>query len=241
MEFCEAWSKHNTPFWFNTRIENCKPHTLKALKDVGLYRMTFGIESGNEDYRRDILDRNVKDEAYYEHFEIINDSNIPYSLNIILGMPYETRSHVMDSARMVKRAQGYDGIMIAPFTPYRGTGLRDMAVRAGFLPEDYITGAHNESMGGFMDGWVLDMPLPYLQKDDVDRLVKVFTLYAYFSEERWPEVYEAETNDATFQKLLTEYKENFLTDQQMGGADRLNKKFCAQHDPTSTYSWVVNQ
>lgn len=241
MEFCEVWSKHNTPFWFNTRIENCKPHTLQALKDVGLYRMTFGIESGNEEYRRDILDRNVKDEAYYEHFEIINDSNIPYSLNIILGMPYETRSHVMDSARMVKRAQGYDGIMIAPFTPYRGTGLRDMAVRAGFLPEDYITGAHNESMGGFMDGWVLDMPLPYLQKDDVDRLVKVFTLYAYFSEERWPEVYEAETNDITFQKLLTEYKENFLTDQQMGGADRLNKKFCAQHDPTSTYSWVVNQ
>ena len=79
--------------------------------------MTFGIESGNEDYRRDILDRNVKDKAYYEHFDIINDSNIPYSLNIILGMPYETRSHVMDSARMVKRAQGYDGIMIAHFTP----------------------------------------------------------------------------------------------------------------------------
>ena len=147
----------------------------------------------------------------------------------------------MDSARMVKRAQGYDGIMIAPFTPYRGTGLRDMAVKAGFLPDDYITGAHNESMGGFMDGWVLNMPLPYLQKDDVDRLVKVFTLYAYFSEDRWPEVYEAETNDITFQTLLTEYKDNFLTDQQMGGADRLNKKFCAQHDPTSTYEWVVNQ
>ena len=238
-EFCEVWSKHNTPFWFNTRIENCKPHTLKALKDVGLYRMAFGIESGNEEYRSNVLDRNVKNEVYYEHFDIINDSNIPYSLNIIIGMPCETRAHVFDSIRMVKRSAGYDGLMVNYFQPYLGTGLRDMAVDRGFLDPNHINGNETESMGGYMDGWVLDQPLPYLQHDEVMRLVKTFPLYAYFSEDRWEEIFSAETDDDVLNTLLAEYRDKFLTDSQMGGADRLNQKFCAQHDPTSTYVWEM--
>jgi radical SAM superfamily enzyme YgiQ (UPF0313 family) len=240
-EFCEVWSKHNTPFWFNTRIENCKPHTLKALKDVGLYRMSFGIEAGNEDYRRDILDRNVKNEVYYKHFDIINDSNVPYSLNIIIGMPSETRAHVFDSIRMVKRSAGYDGLMVNYFQPYIGTALRDMAVQKGYLNSSHINGEDNESMGGFMDGWELNMPLPYLQINDVENLVKTFPLYAYFSEDRWEEVFQAETDDTLLKELQEEYKLNFLTDQQMGGADRINKKFCAMHDPTSSYAWEIVQ
>jgi radical SAM superfamily enzyme YgiQ (UPF0313 family) len=236
-EFCEVWSKHCTPFWFNTRVENCKPNTLQALKDVGLYRMAFGIESGNEEYRQNVLDRRVKNETYYEHFDIINDSNIPYSLNIIIGMPCETRAHVFDSIRMVKRSAGYDGLMVNYFQPYLGTGLRDLAVRRGFLDPNHINGNTNESMGGYMDGWVLKQPLPYLQHDEVMNLVKTFPLYAYFPETRWGEVFNAETDDNVLQSLLAEYKDNFLTDQQMGGADRLCKKFCAQHDATSTYYW----
>ena len=51
-EFCEMWSKYKIPFWFNTRIENCKPEILAALKEAGVYRMTFGLESGNEQYRK---------------------------------------------------------------------------------------------------------------------------------------------------------------------------------------------
>lgn len=241
-EFCEVWSKHCTPFWFNTRVENCKPHTLKALKDVGLYRMAFGIESGNEEYRTNVLDRNVKNEVYYEHFDIINDSNVPYSLNIIIGMPYETRAHVFDSIRMVKRSAGYDGLMVNYFQPYLGTTLRDVCVKNNFIPATHINGDNNESMGGYMDGWILDMPLPYLQKNDVTNLVNTFPLYAYFSEDRWEEVFKAETDQDKLKELQEEYRQNFLTDHQMGGADRINNKFCAQHDPTSSYTWqIVNQ
>ena len=43
------------PFWFNTRPENCKVDYLKALKRVGAYRISFGIECGNPDFRQKVF------------------------------------------------------------------------------------------------------------------------------------------------------------------------------------------
>ena len=238
-EFCEMWSKHKTPFWFNTRIENCKPEILKAMKEAGCYRMTFGLESGNEKYRRETLDRNVSNELYYEFFEYINDSNIPYSLNVIIGMPFETREMVLDSARMVHRSNGYDGLTIGMMQFYHGTELRRIAVENGFLPEDYINSGETDQGGGYLDHWAIKMPKPYLQEDEVKRLVKTFALYAHFEETRWDEVYCAETDDVLYQKLMSEYQSEFFSDIQQGGRDRILNKTCAKHDASSTYNWEV--
>ena len=132
-EFCEMWSKYKVPFWMNTRIENCRPEYMAALKEAGCYRMNLGIESGYADYRENILRRKASNAKYTEFLAYINDSNIPYALNIIIGMPFETREMVLETADMVRNARGYDGINLAMFQPYRGTALRKVAVENGFL------------------------------------------------------------------------------------------------------------
>ena len=48
-------------------------------------RIQFGIECGDEKYRRDILLRNVDNSTYLEKAKILNKSNIPYGLNAIIG------------------------------------------------------------------------------------------------------------------------------------------------------------
>jgi radical SAM superfamily enzyme YgiQ (UPF0313 family) len=235
-EFCEMWSKYKIPFWFNTRVEDCDPDKLAALKTAGVYRMTFGIESGNEQYRNDVLERNGTNERYYEYFNYINASNIPYSLNVIIGMPFETRSMVMDTARMVKRSQGYDGLTIGMFQPYHGAKLRQLAVDAGFLSDNYISGNIDSDMGGgYLDSWALNMPEPYLQEADVRQLTRTFALYAHFDESRWPEIRQSETDDELYQELMQQYQAEFFGDVQQGGTDRISSKFCAKHDATSTY------
>jgi hypothetical protein len=237
-EFCEMWSKYKIPFWFNTRIENCKPEYLEALKEAGVYRMTFGIESGNEQYRRDILQRNANNYTYYKFLDYINESNIPYSLNVILGMPFETRQMVMDTAEFVHKARGYDGLTISMWQPYHGTDLRTMAEKAGFLDPNYICGWESKSEvgGGFMDDWVIRMPEPYLQPDDVHKLVKTFALYAHFGPEKFDVVKNAETNETLYKELFDIYKQQFFGDIQEGGADRI-QRFCAMHDASSTYTF----
>ena len=233
-EFSKLWSKHKTPFWFNTRIENCDPDVLEAIKEAGVYRMSFGLEAGNEEYRKKYLGRKVSNEKYYEYFKYINDSNISYNLNVIIGMPFETRELVLETARMVKASLGYDALTLSYFTPYHGTGLRDLAVKAGMIPEDFL------STNGYQRGSrFLKQPIGYLTPEDTERLMKCFSLYSYYPESRWDEVYEAETNDELYKELMDHYYKNFMSEYQLGGKDRINQKFCAQHDATTTYHWEV--
>ena len=52
-DFCEMYEKHfKLPFGLIIRIENCRPEYLSALKAAGVHRMQFGLESGNEEYRK---------------------------------------------------------------------------------------------------------------------------------------------------------------------------------------------
>lgn len=239
-EFCEMWSKYKIPFWFNTRIENCKPDYLKALKEAGVYRMTFGIESGNEEYRAKVLKRTVSNNEYYKHLDAINESNIPYSLNVIIAMPFETRDMIMDTARMVHRARGYDGLTLSIWQPYRGTELRRIAEDAGFIkPDDNTQGT------GFLDfdnDTAIKMPPPYVQPAEATKLVKTFSLYAYYPEDQWDIVRKAEDDEKLYNKLMANYKTEFYPGEyQVGGNQRLAhlQKFCAQHDASSSYEFEI--
>jgi radical SAM superfamily enzyme YgiQ (UPF0313 family) len=238
-EFAEMWSKYKVPFWFNTRIENCKPEYLQAMKEAGCYRMSFGVEAGNEEYRSKYLKRSVKNEVYHEHLRYINESNIPYSLNAIIGLPFETRELVLDTARLFHHAKGYDGVTLAIWQPYKGTELRDIAVKAGFVPED-----HQVTMAGFMKfdttGMSIKMPKPYLQPDEISKLAKTFSLYAYYPENMWELIREAETDEKLYDELMKNYKKSFyFGEYQSGGQDKIQylNKFCAKHDISSTYQW----
>ena len=168
-----------------------------------------------------------------------NESNIPYALNVKIGMPFETREMVLETADMVRNARGYDGITIAIFQPYRGTTLRKVAVENGFLDSSYVNGENSSNIGGgFMDTWPLKMPEPYLQEKDVKGLIKCFSLYAHFNHDIWPEIKVAETDDTKFKELIDLYKGDFFEDFQQGGKDRI-QKFCAMHDFSSTYQFEV--
>ena len=41
--FCDMYEEFALPFWFNTRSETCDADILKRLKEVGCYRISFGI------------------------------------------------------------------------------------------------------------------------------------------------------------------------------------------------------
>ena len=240
-EFCDVWSKYNIPFWFNTRVENCKPDILQALKDVGLYRMAFGIESGNENYRTKVLKRPVSNQKYLEYKDYINESNIPYSLNAIIGMPFETRDIILETAALIREFKGHDGILISKFIPYMGTELRDIAIKAGFLDSN----SPPNTVGYLKLGegsYALKMPKPYVQEEEVDKLVKCFSLYAFYPDNMWHVVQQAETDQKLYDQLMKEYRSKFFVgNHQVGGKTKLShlSKYCAVHDISSSYDFHV--
>lgn len=245
-EFTKVWSEHKTPFWVNTRIENCTPYIMDLMKEAGMYRITFGLESGNEEYRTKYLKRNVTNEKYLHHIDIINKSNIPYSLNVIIGMPFETKEMALDSARFARACGGHDAFTVSAWSPYHGTELRDIAVQAGFIDAN-LTWSLEQKLQGQNDGFyrsIVEMPKPYLQNDEIESLVDLFPLYAYFPDELYPEIENPETRPELLKTFKSEY---YATEYQEGGQEKIDRLQKAWQDrnnkvkkftPKQTNEWV---
>jgi radical SAM superfamily enzyme YgiQ (UPF0313 family) len=204
-EFCEMYSEFGLPFWFNTRPENCKKDVLEAIRKAGAYRISFGIECGNDEYRRKVLLRYVDNKKITDSFSRIADSGIPFSINLIIGFPGETRELVMDTVKLVRTLNGYDTLTVSIFTPYHGTRLREVAVRNGWLDPSTIT-VHTTSSS------LLQMPKPYLSAPDIDGLMRVLPLYCYFPEVQWKDIRRAEIDDVEGNKILGEFMEIYQQD-----------------------------
>ena len=143
-EFCDMYEEFKLPFWFNTRSESCEPDVMARLKEVGCYRISFGIECGNEQYRQKVLRRKISNQELIHRFnDIIAKSGIAFSLNVIIGMPGETRDLVMDTVELIRSLVGFDALTVSIFTPYHGTVLRDVAIKNGWLDGEYKRNKEN--------------------------------------------------------------------------------------------------
>jgi anaerobic magnesium-protoporphyrin IX monomethyl ester cyclase len=211
LEFCKMYEQFRIPFWFNTRPETTTPDMLERLRDAGAYRISFGIESGNEQYRTKVLKRKGANGELKAHFDNIAKSGIPFSLNLIIGLPGETRDLVMDTVEFTRTITGYDTVTVSIFTPYNGTVLREVAVDNGWLDAGYIT-KHTTSSSP------LKMCDPYLSSKDIDALMRVIPLYIYFPKTEWPKIQRAEIDDEEGNQLLAYYgkiyKSDFLKENQ---------------------------
>jgi anaerobic magnesium-protoporphyrin IX monomethyl ester cyclase len=211
LEFCDMYKEFGLPFWFNTRPENCDAESLAALRDAGCYRISFGIECGNEDFRNKIILRKPTNQDILDRFAVIADSGIAFSLNLIIGFPGETRDLIMDTVELVRSIRGYDALTVSVFTPYHGTPMREVAVRNGWLSPSVIT-KHTTAKS------ILDMPPPYLNADEIDGLLRTLPHYCYFPKSQWDEIRRSEIDNAEglviHERFAEIYRRNFLGENQ---------------------------
>jgi anaerobic magnesium-protoporphyrin IX monomethyl ester cyclase len=195
-EFCEMYSEIRLPFWCQTRIETINEYKLQKLKDVGLDRITFGMEHGNEEFRRRVVKRNYTNETAIRLMRIPSDLGIPCQVNNIIGFPDETRELAFDTIEL-NRQLGSDSVFCSIFTPFHGTDLRKYAEEKGYIAPNIICNTSNT------DETLLNMP--QWDREDIVNLRDVFSMYVKFPKERWPEIAEAETNPEVYARLSEEF------------------------------------
>lgn len=203
-DFVEMYEEFRIPFWFQTRFEDIDEEKLDWLRSVGCYRISFGLEHGNEKYRKEILRRNITNEKILQQSKVVAKVGIPYTLNNIVGFPYETRELLFDSIKLNREIGSFDALSVNVFVPYHGTVLRQMALQEKWLDEErQTTSVIAES--------ILTMPPPYLSGKEILGLQRVFPLYVRLPESRYAEIQRAETfdeeGDAVFQELSKEFYE----------------------------------
>ena len=100
-DWCEMYNKHQIPFWVNTRIESISEDKLKAIKEAGCTRLSFSIEHGNFEFRKKYLKKPFRNEEVIEKGHILAESGIPFSMDELIGIPFETRDLVFDTIELV--------------------------------------------------------------------------------------------------------------------------------------------
>ena len=182
-EFAKMYERIGLPFWCQTRIETVTHQRLERLSEIGCARVSFGLEHGNPEFRQRWLKRRMSNEMIVEKFAIVNEVDIPFSVNNIIGFPHETRELAFDTVRLNRRFECNDRSAYV-FTPFQGTPLRAECDRLGLTQPDEIV------QSSIPDTAALDMP--QFRRSEVLGLVKTFNMYVHFEEDRWPEIREAE-------------------------------------------------
>lgn len=205
-EFAEMYKEFKLPFWCQTRFEDIDEDKITWLQEVGLYRMSFGLEHGNEEFRRKRLYRRMTNESIVQKAKILGDFKVPYSMNVIIGMPYETRDLFFDTINLARDIGTFDSLAVNIFAPYRGTVLRKNAIDEGWLdPTLQAT--------SFIEKSILRMPEPYLQPQEMLGLQRVFPLYVTMPKSDYPDIERAEKFDSVGNELFEKLSEKYYVNK----------------------------
>ncbi|MBF0546915.1 MAG: B12-binding domain-containing radical SAM protein [Candidatus Riflebacteria bacterium] len=180
--FCEIYNKIRLPFWCQARPEFITEERVRKLMDLGLFRMGFGIEHGNEEFRQKILKRRISNKRMIEVFSLLNDLNLPFSVNNIIGFPTETRELAFDTIEFNRLVKA-DSHNCYSFSPFHGTTLRKLAENMGFCSPDTIARSLTRPT-------VLNMP--QFPPNEIEGIRRCFVLYVKLPKEDWSDIRRAE-------------------------------------------------
>jgi len=112
------------PFKCYTRPEFLDEQLASMMKDAGCYRLTFGLETGVESLRFEILNKTVKNSDFIRCFKLCRKYGIDILTNNMIGIPSETIADSLETIKFNART-GVDVTQRAICTPFRFTKLYD--------------------------------------------------------------------------------------------------------------------
>jgi radical SAM superfamily enzyme YgiQ (UPF0313 family) len=132
-EFVEAYPKVcSLPFEFFSNISRKTLDVLEKLRGVGGRRVSFGIESGNEEIRARVLGKRFSNDRVKEIFAGAKAMGYQAEAFIMAGLPDETPETFGDTAELLREIQP-DLYSVSIYFPFRGTALYDYALDRGYL------------------------------------------------------------------------------------------------------------
>jgi len=128
----EYKKKIDVPFRAITHPNFCTSEIVSLLKDAGCYNLAIGVQSMNEDIRRNILKRYETNESIFKAMDVCNAIGITYTTDHIFGIPTETEK---DYEYTLKQYIKYKPQRIACFwlSYFPKTEISNIAYKRGFL------------------------------------------------------------------------------------------------------------
>ena len=138
-EFSDLYrEKVNLPFIINIEATQVKDEYARIASEMGCICARMGVETGNENLRKKVLNKNVSNQQIIDAARSIKRHGIKLSTYNILGLPGETMENAMETYQLNKDI-GADFTQCSLLQPYPGTSMYDYVADNGFLDDSNST------------------------------------------------------------------------------------------------------
>jgi anaerobic magnesium-protoporphyrin IX monomethyl ester cyclase len=120
------------PFVCNAHARVFDKEMARDLKEAGCRIVKFGLESGSNRVRREILNRYMTNDHIADAFAVAHDFGLHTSAFVMVGLPYEAEEEMLETVKLLARIQP-GRFRWTLFFPFIGTKAYDIAEKAGMI------------------------------------------------------------------------------------------------------------
>jgi radical SAM superfamily enzyme YgiQ (UPF0313 family) len=132
-EFLPLYKKEiGLPFTANVALGMIDEEFVKGMKEAGCFGMTYGLETGNEEIRRKVLQKEVTNEEVFLATDLFKKYKLKCVTFVMYGTPTETLDNVIETIHMLKRT-GVSTARPSIMKMYKGTKLAEYALKNNYV------------------------------------------------------------------------------------------------------------
>jgi radical SAM superfamily enzyme YgiQ (UPF0313 family) len=197
-KFTDLYQKHvNLPNTVNGCVEHVTEDKARFLVRMNCKSISIGLESGNEELRKQVLNRGkYTNQKFIDNTKLLKSAGLRVSAPCMIGLPGETRKDILDTIRIAKAAE-VDHADFGIFFPFPRLPLTEYAIKNGYLEKDKPL---DDIIFGVESALTLE-----ISHEQLRNLLRCSMLYLKLPNLFWPLIDYAEqrnTDDGSMWKLL---------------------------------------
>jgi radical SAM superfamily enzyme YgiQ (UPF0313 family) len=129
--------KVGLPYYCNIKTDIFDEDYARLLKEGGCYAVCFGVETGNEELRKRILNRRYSNQSIYETAGTLRRYGIDFVTTNMVGLPDETIENSFETVKLnydIKSTVAWCSV----FTPYPNTPLSEYSIEKGYIERKQV-------------------------------------------------------------------------------------------------------
>lgn len=167
-EFCNRYKEEiMLPWTINSHVDHVGDEVLECLAQAGCLEIKIGVESGDEEVRRDVLGKKITNRKIKERFAAIRAKGMRTFAFIMHGVPGETENTFLKSVELMAEIQP-NTIRSTIFFPLPNTVLGDpfyggdeklLSSMLGDTPTSSLDHSMATLRRFYMFGWKINLKL----------------------------------------------------------------------------------
>ena len=121
----------------NACINEIDEDISKLLKDTGCTLIRFGLESGDEEFRMNVLNKKITNETFVKNLAILNRDKVKYQISILMGFPYETIDNAFNTIKFCQEINHLYTWGVNLYTAYPESDIAKRALKDRLIDPDY--------------------------------------------------------------------------------------------------------